>query len=41
MLDKLEGFGRTAAPAAELIFDRTATVDPRLLALGTLLYLAA
>jgi hypothetical protein len=41
MLDKLEAIGRTAGHAAALIFDRTATVDPWLLALGTLLYLAA
>jgi len=41
MLDKLEAFGRTAGHAAELIADRTATVDPWLVALGTLLYLFA
>ena len=41
MLEKLEAIGRTAAHAAELIVDRTATVDPWALALGTLLYLAA
>ena len=41
MLDKLEGVGRTAGHAAELILDRTATVDPWLLGLGTLLYLVA
>ena len=41
MLDKLEAIGRTAGHAAALIFDRTAAVDPWLLALGTLLYLAA
>lgn len=41
MLDKLEAIGRTAGHAAELIFDRTATVDPWLLGLGALLYLAA
>lgn len=41
MHDKLESIGRTAAHAATLIFDRTAAVDPWLLALGTLLYLAA
>ena len=34
MLDKLEAIGRTAGHAAELIFDRTATVDPWLLAAG-------
>jgi hypothetical protein len=41
MLEKLEAIGRTAAHAAQLIFDRTATVDPWLLALGALLYLVA
>jgi hypothetical protein len=41
MLEKLDAIGRTAAHAAELIVDRTATVDPWALALGTLLYLAA
>ena len=41
MLDKLEAIGRTAAHAAELIVDRTATVDPWALGLGTLLYLVA
>jgi hypothetical protein len=41
MLDKLEAIGRTAGHAAELIFDRTAAVDPWFVALGALLYLAA
>jgi lysylphosphatidylglycerol synthase-like protein len=41
MLEKLESIGRTAGHAAELIFDRTATVNPWLLGLGVLLYLAA
>ena len=41
MLDKLEGIGRTAGHAAALIFDRTAAVDPWLLGLGVVLYLAA
>jgi hypothetical protein len=41
MLDKLEAIGRTAGHAAELIFDRTATVNPWLLGLGVALYLAA
>jgi hypothetical protein len=41
MLEKLEAIGRTAAHAAELIVDRTATIDPWALALGTLLYLVA
>jgi hypothetical protein len=41
MLDKVEAVGRTAGHAAELIFDRTAAVDPWLLGLGALLYLAA
>jgi len=41
MLEKIEAIGRTAAHAAQLIFDRTATVDPWLLALGALLYLVA
>jgi lysylphosphatidylglycerol synthase-like protein len=41
MLDKLEAIGRTAGHAAELIFDRTAAVDPWFVALGALLYVAA
>jgi hypothetical protein len=41
MLEKLESIGRTTGHAAELIFDRTATVNPWLLGLGVLLYLAA
>jgi hypothetical protein len=41
MLGKLEAIGRSAAHAAELIVDRTASVDPWALALGTLLFLAA
>ncbi len=41
MLDKLEAIGRTAGHAAALIFDRTAAVDPWLLGLGVVLYLAA
>ena len=41
MLDKLEGIGQTAGHAAALIFDRTAAVDPWLLGLGVVLYLAA
>ena len=41
MLDKLEAIGRTAGHAATLIFDRTAAVDPWLLGLGAVLYLAA
>ena len=41
MLDKLEAIGRTAGHAAALIFDRTASVDPWLLGLGVVLYLAA
>jgi Lysylphosphatidylglycerol synthase TM region len=41
MLDKLEAIGRTAGHAATLIFDRTAAVDPWLLGLGTVLFLAA
>jgi hypothetical protein len=41
MLDKLDAVGRTAGHAAELIFDRTAAVDPWLLGLGAVLYLLA
>jgi hypothetical protein len=41
MLDKLEAIGRTTGHAAELILDRTATVNPWLLGLGALLYVAA
>ena len=41
MLDKLEAFGLTAGHAAELIFDRTAAVDPWADRAGGLLYLAA
>lgn len=39
MLDKLEAMGRTASHAIGLIVDRTAAVDLRGVALGTLLYL--